>query len=95
MVSIPVYVTIAMEMLARKLPQVGATPQWMLSMTTWMLSSRISPRITSTTWVIKSMNASPRFRALDSWIPMMLMTMRNAMRAMVAPTCHRSLVFRS
>src|SRR5207302_7864780 len=27
-VSIPVYVTIAIEMLARKLPHVGATPRW-------------------------------------------------------------------
>ncbi len=62
----PVYVTMAMEMLARKLPHVGARPQWMFLRTTSILSKKKMPRITSANWVIRSVKASTRFRALDS-----------------------------
>jgi hypothetical protein len=48
MVSMPVYVTIAIEMLARKFPHVGATPRWMFWMTVRMLRSRTRPRMTRT-----------------------------------------------
>src|SRR5215472_9548281 len=65
MVSMPVYVTIAIEMLARKLPQVGATPQWMLWITTGMLRSSQTPSVTSTTCVPRSSSASTRFSRLD------------------------------
>src|SRR5437879_2376562 len=95
MVSMPVYVTMAIEMLARKLPQFGATPQWMLLRTTPMLSRKKIPRITSANWVTRSVRASARLRALDSWMPTMLMTMRSAIITTVAPTWSVSFVLSS
>ena len=84
MVSMPVYETIAMETLARKLPQVGATPQWMLRITVWMSSSRKIPRMTRTTWVTRSSMARDRLRTLDSWIPTTFTTASTTIRTTVA-----------
>jgi len=53
------------------------------------------PRITRANWVTRSIMASAKFRALDSWMPMMLITIRKAMSTTVAPTCHTSLVLNS
>src|SRR5713226_136176 len=67
-------------------------PQWMLLRTTLIRSRKKMPRITRANWVTRSISASPRFRALDSWMPTILITMRNAMSTIVAPTCQTSLV---
>src|SRR5258708_37297908 len=89
-VSMPVYVTIAIEMLARKLLQVGATPRWMLWITTSILSRKKRPRMTRANCVIRSVMASTRLSALDSWMPMTLTTSRRPISTMVAPMCHGS-----
>ena len=77
----------AMEMLARKLPHVGATPRWMLLITVRKLKSRNAPRITSTNCVTRSSSASIRLTALDSWIPIVLTTISTATTATAAPMC--------
>ena len=44
------------------------------------------PRMTSTSCVTRSVNASTRFSALDSWIPITLTATRIAISTTVAPT---------
>ena len=92
MVSMPVYVTIAMETLAKKLPQLGATPRWTLLMTVRKLSRKINPRMTSANCVTRSAMARTRLIALDSWMPMTFTTIRTPISATVAVTCDTSSV---
>src|SRR5713101_3715693 len=87
MVSMPVYVTIAREMLARKLPHVGATPQWMLLMTTCQLSRNTTPRMTRANWVTRSTMAKKMLMKLDSWMPRMFSTISRPVSVTAASAC--------
>ena len=83
----PVYVTIASEMLARKLPHVGAMPQWMFCHTTSQCRSSQTPRITSASCVTRSTIARKTLMALDSWMPTMFRTISRPVRVTAARAC--------
>src|SRR5712691_12512597 len=74
-------------MLARKLPQVGATPQWMLLMTTCQLSRNTTPRMTRANWVTRSTMAKKMLMKLDSWMPRMFSTISRPVRVIAANAC--------
>src|SRR5574340_1356018 len=78
-VSTPVYASIAIGIEIAKFDHVGATPQWMFAFSVSGLKTRKKPRITSTTWVAKSITASVIESLAASWTPTMLSATRTAM----------------
>ncbi len=74
-------------MLARKLPHVGATPQWMLVMTTCQLSRNTTPRMTRANWVTRSTMAKKMLMKLDSWMPKMFSIISRPVSVTAAIEC--------
>ncbi len=62
--------------------QVGATPRWTLSTSVSGDSTRTPPTMTSSSWVMKSVTASPMFTAADSWAPRTLTVHRTTTTTM-------------
>ena len=92
-VSTPVYASIATGTAIARLAHVGATPQWMLSTRISGLKTRTKPRITSSTWVAKSITARLIDSRAASWTPTVFSATSTTMTT-APPTMSQGFVLR-